>query len=90
MTKNDSIDPVIKPAVKQKIMIFPAIGASLASTNPGPIIMHQELIYPLLNANKDMNRIGHRSLLNQVGSLDPDKLLKRKAGTNIRRAMPAQ
>ncbi len=90
MTKNDSIDPVIKPAVKQKIMIFPAIGASLASTKAGPIIMQQELTYPLLNANKHMNRIGHKSLLNTVGNLEPAKLLKKKAGTNIRRAIPAQ
>jgi hypothetical protein len=89
VTKNDSIDPVIKPAVKQKIMMFPAIGASLASTNPGPIIIQQEVVYPLLNANSDMNRTGHKSLLNTVGSFEPVKLLKKKRGTNIRRAMPA-
>lgn len=66
--KNDRMDPVMRPAVKQKIIILPAMGASLASTIWGPAIMHEDATYPLLTAKVNINTRGKTSLSNKSGS----------------------
>ena len=57
-----NVDPAIRPAVRQKIMIFPANGASCGETIVGPSIIEQEETYPFEVPNAIMNNIGQKSL----------------------------
>jgi hypothetical protein len=90
--KKDKHPPASNPNVSAKIIIVPALPASLGPTKDGPSIIAEEAKYPLLKENPMINKIGKASFRNKMGSCELDilhnkiigiKTIRSKANVNI-------